>query len=110
MERRRDPRFEMSQMVELGFGRERFVHADGINISRSGIRCRTQEELDIGTTVTLDFAVDADTDLTETLSMDAIVKRCDPLEEESFDVGMEYVALSKTAERALNAYLAELEG
>jgi hypothetical protein len=33
-------------MVEITFGKENFVHAEGINLSESGLLCETSEEVD----------------------------------------------------------------
>ena len=105
MERRRHHRFDLQQLVELSFGRERFVHAEGIDISRSGIRCQTSEELDVSSTVSIYFTLQEDEEDPETLNAEAVVKRCDALEEEFYDVGMEFSSLSPKAERLLDEYL-----
>lgn len=107
VERRRDQRFALQQLVELGFGRERYLHAEGINISESGIRCRTNEELDLSTTVTVYFTLDADEENPETLRAEAVVVRSDPLNEEEFDVGMEFSMLSPWTDRRLVAYFTD---
>ena len=107
MERRRHQRFALQQLVELGFGRERFLHADGLNISKSGIRCRTNEELEVSTTVTVYFTLDADEDDPETLRAEAVVMRCEPVDEEEFDVGMEFSMLSPWTDKRLVAYFTQ---
>lgn len=107
VERRRHQRFALQQLVELGFGRERFIHAEGINISESGIRCRTNEELDVSTTVTVYFTLEADEENPETLRAEAVVMRCEPLDEEVFDVGMEFSMLSPWTDKRLVAYFTQ---
>ena len=43
-EKRNHPRFEIKQLVEVDLGHEKFISAEGINLSRSGVLCRTEEE------------------------------------------------------------------
>lgn len=109
MERRRHQRFSLQQLVELGFGRERFIHAEGVDISNSGIRCQTSEEMDIANTVSVYFTLDPDSENPETLAAEAVVKRCEPLEDGSFDVGMEFSMRSPWTDKRLRAYLEEEE-
>lgn len=108
-ERRKHQRFALQQLIELGYGRERFIHAEGVNISESGIRCRTPEEIDVSTTVTIYFTLDADEENPETLSAEAVVMRCDPSEDGEFDVGMEFSMLSPWTDKRLVAYFAGLQ-
>ncbi len=50
-ENRKHPRFEINQMVELGYARENFVGATGINISKNGLLCETSERMEPHTVV-----------------------------------------------------------
>ena len=43
-EKRTHPRFEIKQLVEVDFAHEKFVSAEGVNISKNGILCKTDEE------------------------------------------------------------------
>jgi len=40
-EKRKHPRFYVSQLVNIEFGKETFIDAQGLNISHGGIYCRT---------------------------------------------------------------------
>lgn len=46
-EKRSHPRFIINQLVEVDYGHERYISASGINISRNGILCITDEECPI---------------------------------------------------------------
>lgn len=50
-EKRKHPRFEINQMVELTYARENFVGAKGINISENGLLCETNERMEPYTVV-----------------------------------------------------------
>ncbi len=50
-EKREHPRFEIKQLVEVGFAHEKFVSAEGVNLSKNGILCRTDEECPMYTKV-----------------------------------------------------------
>ena len=51
------------------------------------------------------LAMELDGDATEPLSAEAVVRRCDPLEEAGYDVGMEFSLLDSYAEKRLNGFL-----
>jgi len=42
-EKRKHPRFEINQLVELDLGRETFIHAAAANLSEGGLLCHTDE-------------------------------------------------------------------
>lgn len=52
-ERRRSPRFHISQLVEVAYGREYFLQAAGIDISENGLLCETAEAPEKGSHVFL---------------------------------------------------------
>lgn len=52
-ERRKHPRFELNQVMDLTFGKERLIQAEGVNISAGGVLCRTEEFCEAGTRVSL---------------------------------------------------------
>ncbi len=43
-EKRSHRRFEINQLVELDLAHEKFISAKGINLSKNGILCHTEEE------------------------------------------------------------------
>jgi hypothetical protein len=56
-ERRRSPRFTINQLIEVDYGRELFLRAKAINISRSGLLCSTDPELDTSSRVFLSLTL-----------------------------------------------------
>lgn len=44
-ERRRSPRYSVRQVVEIGHGRQSVLWGDAINLSSSGILCRTSDSV-----------------------------------------------------------------
>jgi len=50
-EKRNHPRFKINQFVEIDYGHERYINAQGINFSRNGILCKTDEECPLYGTV-----------------------------------------------------------
>ena len=43
-EKRGNPRFKINQFVEIDYGHEKYICAEGINLSRNGVLCKTDEE------------------------------------------------------------------
>jgi len=43
-EKRAHPRFEINQLVEVDVGFEKFISAAGINLSKNGVLCSTDDE------------------------------------------------------------------
>ena len=102
-ERRREGRFAIEQMVELSYGHESLVHASGINLSRSGLLCKTDTSLEPYTEVSivLNFPVDGDT---HRIECSGIVIRS--VEENGlFKTGISLSALSNADAQALIAFL-----
>jgi hypothetical protein len=56
-EKRSHPRFTINQLVEVDFGHERYISAVGVNLSRSGVLCVTDEECPLYSTVLLMMTV-----------------------------------------------------
>lgn len=59
-ERRSSPRVGMRQLVEVGYGREYFLQAAGVNLSESGLLCETAEAPEPGTRVFIMLEVRGD--------------------------------------------------
>ena len=102
-ERRREARFAIEQMVELSYGHESFVHASGINLSRTGLLCRTDISLEPYTelSIVLNFPVDGDT---YRIECSGIVIRSIG-ENGHFKTGISLSALNRADAEALTAFL-----
>jgi len=46
MEKRKHARCTIHQMVETSFDRERFISAEGLDLSEGGLRCRSPEPVE----------------------------------------------------------------
>lgn len=75
-ERRRSPRFSVRHLIEMDFGKETFVRATGVNISSSGLLCKTEPPIDLYTRVFLSLTVPGK-EGDEVINCEGIVVRCD---------------------------------
>lgn len=75
-ERRTARRFSIDSMVELEFGRESVVHASGINVSSSGLLCKSDYYMEPDTEVALVLTVPCESG-SHTVSCDGVVVRSD---------------------------------
>ncbi len=75
-ERRRSPRLSLRHLIELDYGKEQFIQATGVNISSSGLLCKTNPEIALYSRVFLSFALPAETG-DEIINCEGIVVRSD---------------------------------
>ena len=73
-ERREFIRFEIDQMIELSYDREKFVQASGIDLSEKGLQCTTSEYVEPYTKLYLMFQVPLES-TTESVQCEGIVIR-----------------------------------
>lgn len=73
-ERRKYIRFEIDQMIELSYDREKFVQATGVDLSEKGLQCKTSDYVEPYTKLFLMFQVPLG-DSTETVKCEGIVLR-----------------------------------
>lgn len=103
-ERRRSIRYELKQLVQLGFGREIFINAEGNNISRYGIGCSTDQPIDLYSKMFLMIQLKPDDDAS-IIKTEGIVVRCDRMADGSFDVGVEFTDLFDSDKRKLDEFV-----
>jgi PilZ domain len=103
-EKRRSPRFGISQFVTIGFGRETFLHADALNISRLGLLCTTEQHIDPGTRIFLSLVLEGD----ERINCEAVVTRSMRMET-GFQVAMSLVEFSPEDSEKFNGFMLRLE-
>lgn len=101
LDRRRSDRFILHQVVEIGFGRESFVRSIGVDVSRTGIRCRTDQELEPASIAFLMFSFPTRDGRQHTVRVEAVVMRCVAVENALFDVGMQFTELTDADRVAL---------
>ncbi|HUX19807.1 MAG TPA: PilZ domain-containing protein [Spirochaetia bacterium] len=75
-ERRTARRFTIDHMVELELGRESVVHASGINLSGSGLLCKSDIYMEPETEVSLLLTIPSESG-EHTVSCDGVVTRAD---------------------------------
>ncbi len=103
-ERRKARRFTIDHMVELDFGRESVVHASGINVSSSGLLCKSDNYMDPDTEVSLVLTVPSESG-DHTISCDGVVVRSDRGKGRHL-TAIEFISLADKDVGALEAFLA----
>lgn len=104
--RRQAPRFSVSQLLELSFGKERWVHATGVDISATGFRAIVDESIDTGASMFVMFRIDD-----ETIRVEAIAIHVSPITatEEQYQVGFQFIDVDSTTRALLKRYVASLD-
>lgn len=98
--RRQEPRFSISQLIEMSFGKERWVHARGLDISRNGFRGKLTEEIDTGSSMYVVFRIDD-----QPVQVEAIAVHVDPDEDGTYDAGFQFSSVDSTARAAIDAFI-----
>ncbi|HUX21020.1 MAG TPA: PilZ domain-containing protein [Spirochaetia bacterium] len=102
-ERRIEARFSIDHMVELSFGRETFLHATGINISKTGMLCATDSYLEPYSQVSLMMTIPVGPK-GHRMTCDGIVVRSE-IEEKQFLAGISFTSLPEKDLKVLVSYL-----
>ena len=102
-ERRHEDRFSIDQMVELSFGRETFLHATGINISRTGLLCATDSYLEPYSQVSLMITIPVEPE-PHRMSCEGIVVRSE-VEEAQYLAGISFTSLADEDAKVLASFL-----
>ena len=102
-ERRHEARFSIEQMVEVSFGRETFLHASGINISKTGLLCATDSYLEPYSQVSLTMTIPVGS-VQHRMSCDGIVVRSE-VEEQQYLAGINFTSLAEEDSKILAAFL-----
>lgn len=102
-ERRKARRFTIDEMVELEFGRELVVHASGINLSATGLLCRSDCYLEPATEVSLVLTVPSGSG-SHTVSCDGVVVRSEKGKSRHL-IAIRFTSLADKDVGALSAFL-----
>ena len=92
----------INQMIDIQFGKERWIHTEGVDLSRTGFRCRTFESIESGSTIYVIFEVGA-----RTIEADAIAIHTQTLESGETEAGFEFSSLYGSSKRTLEQYIEE---
>lgn len=103
-DRRRAERVGISQIVLLGLFREEWIHAKTVDLSRTGFRVRTEEQIDPGSELYVQLDVDGD----QVMAWAAVV-HSRQLESGEIDAGCEFTRFQGSARSQLEEYLNGLE-
>ena len=107
MEQRKFERFKVHQMVETSFDRERFVPAEGLDISEGGMLCSTSEPVDPLARIELLISLPrAETE--HLIKTEATVVRVEK-EGDDYLIGVQFDALLSEDLDALRNYLEALQ-
>lgn len=105
-EKRKSKRFTVDQLVIIDQGREESISSDGINLSASGVLCRTDKDLDIGTRVSTTIIIPHSHDMDETsITSDGVVVR-NSGEKNNFEIGIEFTSLKNEDREFLRNFAA----
>lgn len=104
-DRRKSERFRLNQLIDVGFGREDFVYAEGRDISATGIGCETTHPVDPSTHMYMMFQVGPQHDRT-TIQCEGVVTRCTSVDHDKYDIGIEFTEMQDRDRVTLIAYLA----
>lgn len=103
--RRQEPRFFISQLIEMSFGKERWVRATALDISRHGFRGRLSDEIDPGSAMFVLFHLED-----EAVQVEAIAMHVSKNEDGTTDVGFQFTTVDERARKALDSFIDTLAG
>ncbi len=91
-------------MVELGFGKERWVHGRGVDISRDGFRSVLSEELDLGASLFVLFSFD-DT----AVEVEAITVHVTARDDGFWEAGFQFTNVDRSAQEAIDSFVETID-
>ena len=91
-ERRQYPRYRIDQLIELSFGRETFLNAEGVNMSEGGLLCVTDAYVEPYSSVFLMLGIPVDEKASEyyEVKCEGIVLRCNQQNGSGYCVGIRF--------------------
>ena len=107
-ERRQHIRFSISQAIEVTFSRETYVYMEGVNLSESGMLCRSSESVETGGRLYLMFSVPVK-DEEVIIRCEGIVMRCLP-DDGMFRIGILFTGLPEEDRKKIEEYSREVLG
>ena len=102
-ERRKSARIRIDQMIELQFGQEQFIRAEGMDLSETGILCTCADPVDPQTRIYLMFRLPVLEDELE-IESDGIVVRSEK-KRNQYAVAIQFTELSASSLAAIKSYL-----
>lgn len=103
-ERRKFPRFEIEQMIELSFGKESYLHAAGVDISETGLLCESSEYVEPLTRLYLMVGLSANDYEKQKITCEGIVLRS--FEQDGrFSIAVNFTTMQEEDRKKLNNYM-----
>ena len=106
-ENRRAKRFKIHQMIQMSFGKEEFIASEGINLSETGMLCRTNAEIELHSRFYLLFEVPLASGKKE-VSCDAQVVHSKQVDD-GWEIGITFHDLRRHTQSILKDYIQSLE-
>jgi len=101
-ERRRSPRYEIQQMVQVSGVREEFIHAASVNISEHGLSCVSADKVEPDGILLLMLVLDN----YRTINVESVVV-WEKKHKAGYEVGLEFTNISDKDAKALRTFLAK---
>ena len=93
-------------MVGLGFGKERWLQAKAVDLSRGGIRCILDEDIAGNTSsVYIQLTLGASDGATNVIEAEAVLAHTEPHADGKFEAGFQFTFLSPNSQQTLRAFL-----
>ncbi len=87
----------------MGFGKERWVHARGIDISRNGFRGLLSEEIDNGSSMFVLFRIRE-----RSVKVEAVAVHVAETAEGTYEAGFHFTSVDPAARSAIDEYIASV--
>jgi c-di-GMP-binding flagellar brake protein YcgR len=107
-DRRREPRFKMAQMIAYDMGREQYIKARAVDISKGGIGFVSDDFIEPLVTVWLSFSLPLGDGKWHTVESEGYIVDVKDLEE-GCRFGVSFSRMDEGDRSVLHAYLARLE-
>jgi hypothetical protein len=91
-------------MVELGFGKERWIHGRGVDISKDGFRGILSEELDLGANLFVMFNLGG-----TSVEVEAIAVHVNPRDDGSYEAGFQFTNVAGSAQKAIERFVETID-
>lgn len=109
IDRRKYPRFEINQIVEISLLKETFFNAESVNVSEGGILCKSRYETETLSQIFIMFDLFLK-DKTYSIKSDGVVVRCDRDSDGLFLIGIQFEDISREDQDKIREYLEENRG
>jgi len=106
-EKRKASRFKLYQMIKLSYGREENIVSESINISETGILCKTKAEIEMHSTFFLLFELPLKAG-NRLIKCEGVVIRSAKTKE-GWEIGISFADMFPDDKEVLSKYLEELK-